>query len=429
MSETREDCERDDVPSYTRGVEMSDPIERDELLPRVNASGAASSTGIPDETDLLVIGAGPYGLGIAAYARSLGLDPLIVGQPMSFWRDHMPTGMYLRSSWDWHYDPNGIHTIEAWLDATGRTKAQIDPFPLAEYLEYATWFEVVSGLEPLDRSIQRLDGLPDGRFAVVFADGASVHARAVVLALGFAPFAHIPDELRRVLPAEQVTHTVDFVDFSDVAGKRFAIAGGRQSAYEWAALLHEAGAASVDVIHRHRTPRFAQADWSWTSPVVERIATHPSWFRSLDAAERRRLAFRLWIEGRSKLEPWLLPRLATPSVRSRPFRTIQGSEIESGGAIELRLDDGVTLEVDQVVLATGYRADIERVDLLAAGNLLDRIDRDDGFPVLDAHFRTSAPGLYATSMLATHDFSPLFAFTVAVRASSRVIGEAVAAGR
>ncbi len=386
-----------------------------------------SEPSVSDETELLIVGAGPYGLGIAAYARSLGFDPLIVGRPMSFWRERMPAGMYLRSSWDWHYDPNEVHTIEAWLKATGRDKTQMDPFPLADYLEFATWFEVVNELEPVDRSIERIDVRPDGRFEVIFARGDAVTARNVVLALGFAPFAFVPDDLDAILPPARAAHTVDFVDFSDVAGKRFAIVGGRQSAYEWAALLHEAGAASVDLIHRHRTPRFAEADWSWTSPVVERIARYPDWFRALEPAQKRRVAFRLWIEGRSKLEPWLAPRLDTPSVRSWPYRTIRSADLGPDDAVTLRLDDGADLTVDQIVLATGYRADIGRVPMLAAGNLLDRIETVDGFPVLDANFQLSEPGLYTTSMLATHDFSPLFAFTVAVRASSRVIGNAVRA--
>ena len=173
---------------------------------------------LPLETELLVVGAGPYGLGVAAYARSLGLDPLIVGRPMEFWREQMPAGMFLRSSWDWHYDPNEANTIEAWLEQTGRSKADIDPFPLADYLEFAAWFEVVSDLHPVDLPIQRIDLRPDGRYDAVFVDGETVSARNVVLALGFAHFAWVPEELATLLPAEHVAHTVDYVDFSGAGG-------------------------------------------------------------------------------------------------------------------------------------------------------------------------------------------------------------------
>jgi cation diffusion facilitator CzcD-associated flavoprotein CzcO len=55
-------------------------------------------------TDLLVIGAGPYAYSAAAFARDNGIDTHVVGQPMAFWREHMPADMYLRSGPDWHLD-------------------------------------------------------------------------------------------------------------------------------------------------------------------------------------------------------------------------------------------------------------------------------------------------------------------------------------
>ena len=48
------------------------------------------------ETDLLIIGAGPFGLAVAAQASHLGIYHVVVGKPMEFWRRNMPTGMYLR---------------------------------------------------------------------------------------------------------------------------------------------------------------------------------------------------------------------------------------------------------------------------------------------------------------------------------------------
>ena len=62
------------------------------------------------EADLLIIGAGPFGLSLAAHARELGLETAVVGKPMGFWKDHMPQGMYLRSACDWHLDADGRYT-------------------------------------------------------------------------------------------------------------------------------------------------------------------------------------------------------------------------------------------------------------------------------------------------------------------------------
>ena len=50
------------------------------------------------QSSLLVIGAGPYGLSVAARAIERSIPTTVVGRPMSFWRDHMPRGMFLRSA-------------------------------------------------------------------------------------------------------------------------------------------------------------------------------------------------------------------------------------------------------------------------------------------------------------------------------------------
>ena len=48
------------------------------------------------DCDVAVVGAGPYGLACAAHLRD-GLDVRLFGEPMSFWTNHMPEGMLLRS--------------------------------------------------------------------------------------------------------------------------------------------------------------------------------------------------------------------------------------------------------------------------------------------------------------------------------------------
>jgi len=64
---------------------------------------------------LLIIGAGPYGLAMAAMARHLGLATIVTGKPLEFWERHTPPGMPLRSGWDWHIDPLEEHTFQRYL--------------------------------------------------------------------------------------------------------------------------------------------------------------------------------------------------------------------------------------------------------------------------------------------------------------------------
>ena len=381
-------------------------------------------------TELLIVGAGPYGLALAAHVRHLGLDPLVVGEPMGFWHRHMPKGMYLRSACDWHLDPEGVHTIEAYLHEHGLTPADVEPLSLDRYLDYTRWFQERKALKPRAVHIERLDAVDAGhhRFKATLINGDTIAARSVVLAIGFEPFAHVPEELGARLPPHRVQHTCQMVDFSGVGGQRWLIVGGRQSAFEWAALMAEAGAAKVHVSHRHDSPVFATSDWSWVLPLVDGLAEHPSWFRSLTPPGQDEVRHRLWAEGRLKLEPWLAARVARDEIALWPRTEVTRGRERADGALDVTLTTGdgpQIIVVDGIVLATGYKPDITRVPLLAGGNVLSQLEHDSGLPVLDDHLQTSLPGLFITSMPATAALGPFFAFTVSVRVSARLIGRAL----
>jgi cation diffusion facilitator CzcD-associated flavoprotein CzcO len=375
------------------------------------------------KTDLLIIGAGPFGLALSAQASQLGIEHVLAGRPMEFWKQNMPAGMYLRSACDWHLDPGNRHTIDRFLTERGQTAKDVEPLSLEFYLSYAEWLQKQRQITPLPWHIERLDSDGDG-FTATTRAGDTIKARNVVIAPGFTHFTNIPAELKSRLPAGRFLHTCDFVDFSTARGKRFLIIGGRQSAFEWAALLIEAGAREVCITHRHDSPAFAAADWSWVNPLVDAIGDDPSWFRRLSQAEKDDLNHRLWAEGRLKVEPWLEARLNTDRVRVLP-RTEVVECVENDRELHVSLTNGETITCDQIVLATGYKVDIARLPILAAGNILGPLETRNGFPVLDDHFQTSIKGLFITSMPATQDFGPFFAFTISVRVSARLICAAI----
>src|SRR5208283_5368470 len=47
--------------------------------------------------EVAIVGAGPYGLSLAAHLAALGVKTRIFGRPMDSWRFHMPEGMLLKS--------------------------------------------------------------------------------------------------------------------------------------------------------------------------------------------------------------------------------------------------------------------------------------------------------------------------------------------
>ena len=305
-----------------------------------------------------------------------------------------------------------------------KTPAEVLPISLDFYLEYARWFQKQKEIAPVDVRVRRLDR-QNGVFVAELDDGQTMRADNVVLALGFEYFQHIPEDLARMLPPGRFSHTCDAVDLTEFAGQRVMIVGGRQSAFEWAALLLEEGATDVYLSHRHDSPAFAVADWSWVNPLVASMVADPTWFRRLPLDEQEAIKHRMWVEGRLKVEPWLEDRLRGDDVRVWP-RT-QLAEIVDGvdRGIEVRLDDGQSAVVDHVIFATGYKVDLSRIPLLAEGNMLGEVETSNGYPVLDEHFQTSVPGLFITSLAASQDFGPFFGFTGAVRTSAKLIAAGV----
>jgi thioredoxin reductase len=378
-------------------------------------------------TNLLIIGAGPFGLALAAWAQQERVDYAMVGTPMEFWRRHMPEKMALRSDADWHLDPFNVHTIDRFFAETGRTRQGETPFSLRTYLAYVDWFQQQSAIRPIEARVVQLEppAAPGRTFRAMLDTGDSIDAQHVAIAIGFWYFRHVPEELEAMLSPGRWSHACDAVDMVSFAGRRVTIVGGRQSAFEWAALLCEAGAAHVDIVHRHDSPRFAESEWEWILPLVARIEQDPGWFRRLAESEQKAMAHKLWGEGRLKLEPWLEPRLRGAPVSLWPNAEISGSKIVGDHAIALDLTSGATLQADDVILATGFKVDIHRVPFLATGPVRDRLQVRNGFPVLDEHFQTSIPGLFITSMAATQDFGPFFGFTVAARVSALTIGHSL----
>jgi cation diffusion facilitator CzcD-associated flavoprotein CzcO len=368
-----------------------------------------------ETTDLLVIGAGPYAYAAAAFARANGIEVRIVGQPMSFWREHMPAGMFLRSGPDWHLDAAGEHTFAAYFEDRGLRRADLDPIPIAVFLDYTEWFRERKGLVVDERLVAGL-ARQDGGFVATTEDGSTIAAEKVLAAPGIRHFANLPAWYDAV-PAARRAHTSELVSFDELAGARVVVVGGRQSAYEWAALLCDHGAERVDVVHRHATPTFARVSWAFVDAHVEQTLAQRGWWRRLPAAEQQAIAASFWQVGRLTLEPWLVPRLSPDTVVSHPGREVTDLTVGHDD-MTLTLSDGRTRTADFVAFASGYRADVSRVPYLEP--VLDEVSVTDGFADLSEGFETSLAGLYMTGFVSTRDFGPFFGFTKGCPASARI---------
>ena len=370
-----------------------------------------------DQVQLLVIGAGPYALSVAALARERGIGCVVLGLPMGFWRENMPGGMFLRSGPDWHLDGAGVHTLQAYLQEQGIGPGEADPVPVGVFLDYAGWFARAKGIQVREEFVDTLVRAGGG-FEAALGGGERIRADAVVAAPGIRHYASVPG-WAPPLPPGLAAHTCDLVRFDEMAGARVLIIGGRQSAYEWAALIREHGAARIDVVHRHDIPRFERVSWKFIDAHVEQTLAVRGYWRNLPASEQDAVARRFWEVGRLTLEYWLTPRLAWDGIHRWPGTEVVEATPAGDDQVRVRLSDGTGLAADRVVFGTGYRADLTKVPYLAG--VLKHVKMSNGFPVLDEAFQTTLHGLYVTGFSATQDFGPFFGFVKGSPAAATLI--------
>src|ERR1700689_3564191 len=138
--------------------------------------------------DIVIIGAGPYGLAAAAHlSRINGLDVRIFGEPMSFWDSNMPVGMLLRSNWTATRiaGPEGHLTLEEY-QAESRDRFSA-PVPLESFVRYGLWYQSKAVPDLDRRKIARVEPAGGG-FRLTPETGEPFSTKRVVVAAGIRPF-------------------------------------------------------------------------------------------------------------------------------------------------------------------------------------------------------------------------------------------------
>jgi FAD-dependent urate hydroxylase len=395
-------------------------------------SDTTRATAATAECDVAVVGAGPYGLSVAAHLRGRGLRVVVFGKPFETWRRHMPKGMFLRShSWASNLsDPEGLYGFKMFAKVV--PGAERYPVPLASFIEYGLWFQKHAVPEVDETYVSSIQRERDD-FVLTLEDGRVVRGRAVVMAIGLPYYARVPTEFQG-FPPTLVSHSSQHDGFDRFRGAHVVVIGGGQSALEYAALLHEAGAA-VDVVAR-RPVDWLPPDRYRQRNLVEQIRAPdngigPGWlnwvlqylplaFYRLPDPMKRRLVD--WHVRNWGVIAWVKDRvLGKVNVHDRA--TVSRLAISDGG-LNVTLSDGATLRADHVLVATGYEVDIGRLPMIHP-RIRRSIQTNGGSPVLSRSFETSVPGLYFVGPTAVRSFGPLFRFVLGCRATGPRLARAV----
>ena len=197
-----------------------------------------------------IIGAGPYGLSVAAHLRRRGVSFRIFGRPMDSWVAHMPKGMMLKSDGFASniYDPESAFTLEKFCAERGIEYADAGtPVRLETFAAYGLAFKDRMVPELEDKLVANVHRERDG-FELQLADGETFQAHAVVLAVGITHFDYVPESLAH-LPQEFLSHSARHREVEPFRGRDVVVIGGGSSAMDLAGLLHEAG-AQVELVSR-----------------------------------------------------------------------------------------------------------------------------------------------------------------------------------
>src|SRR4051812_13235415 len=197
------------------------------------------------ECDTAVIGAGPYGLSVAAHLHGLRADFRVFGRPLDTWRTAMPRGMYLKSDGfasNLSAPEPGATLGDYCLEHDLPYHPTDQPVPLETFVDYGLDFQrrYVPDLD--QRTVTSV--MREGRgFRLGLEDGEELRAKQVVVAAGITHFASMPQLVHGVSP-ELVSHSSAHRELDRFDGQQVTVIGAGASAVNLAVWLARAGARS-----------------------------------------------------------------------------------------------------------------------------------------------------------------------------------------
>ncbi len=391
-------------------------------------------------TDVAIVGAGPYGLSIAAHLHDRDVDLRIFGKPMESWRSRMPAGMSLKSEGFASnlYDPQGHFSLRAFCAQNGLKYGERGvPVPVTTLVSYGLNFQkrLVPDLD--ERSVEAVE-VSSGGFLLRLEGGETVAARRVVIATGILYYQHIPPGLAQ-LPAGLVSHSGDHHDVSGFRGREVVILGAGASAFDLAAALAEAG-AKTSVIARRATINWTELPherslWerirypmSGMSPGIRSRLYEdlPRLFRYLPAGRRLEI-IRTFLGA---APAWWIKEQIAGRVEILTGHRLERVEAR-GDRVQLRVtgpSGARAITADHLVAATGYQVDVRRLPFLNE-DICGRLKLLDRTPVLSPSFESTVPGLYFVGLPSALSFGPMMRFMLGAGYTSKKLAAHLAEGR
>jgi thioredoxin reductase len=383
------------------------------------------------------VGAGPYGLSLAAHLSDKKINFRIFGTPMQTWRKHMPIGMHLKSEGFASnlYEPSRSFTLEKFCRQRNLAYENTgQPVSLSTFNDYAREFQERFVPDVDFREVAQITRERDG-FSISLSDGELLSARSVVIAVGLPYFKFVPAMFEGV-PSTFATHSSAHSSLDHFRGKRVTVIGLGASATDIAGLLYDSG-ADVQIVGRSPVLRFQTPPARKARSFRQRlrnpktgigngmrpfIANHfPDLIHLLPETARARFL----VKTLGPAPCWFMRDKIIGNVPTHLGMNPESLEINDQDVdLLVRNAEGIIerLKADHIIYATGYRVDISRLPFLNE-HLRKAIDTFQGSPNLSTSFESSVEGLYFIGIASAMSFGPLLRFVY----GSRLCAERVSA--
>ena len=341
---------------------------------------------------MAVVGAGPAGLAAAAMLGEAGVPVVVLEQSAK-----------VGSSWRGHYDRLHLHTARTLSDLPGQgiPRSHGRWVPRDGVISYLEEYATRRGLDVrFGIAVSRVERR-DGGWVLETQQGGRLEFEQVVIATGYnrRPFTPAWPGLDGY--TGELSHASRYRNAEPYRGKHVLVVGAGNSGAEIAVDLVEGGAASVRLSVRTPPHVFPRQALGVPSQAIGIVVQH------LPVAIGDRLLAML-----QRVLVGDLSRHGLPKPKSRPYSDYRSRDVipildvglikllkrravevvagvESLDGDTVVLSDGSRITPDAVIVATGYRRDLEPL----VGHL--GVLAESGRPLVHgADTHPSAPGLY-----------------------------------
>ena len=327
------------------------------------------------DNKVIIVGAGPAGLAIAACLRKEGIPFLVLEQ-----------SEHIANSWHQHYDRLHLHTVKAFshlpfLPLPEDYPLYVSRKQLIEYFEaYAAHFDIKPLLGQQVKAIRRMGD----KWQLETSSGQVFTAPRVVMATGVNRIPNIPHFKGQETFTGEIVHSRSYKNATPFQGKKVLVVGMGNTGAEIALDLSEHDIATwlsvrhpVNIVPRDAFGRPTQL-------TAMKLAKLPHWLgdrlgillRALTVGNLSKYGIQtpdmppskqLRVTGKTPV----IDIGALDQIKKGKIQVVPGIErLEPEGVV---FRDGRKIAVDAIILATGYKAGIQ--DFLdQTEGLLDRYE-------------------------------------------------------